>query len=56
MISCHGTVVGGRQQRVQPRRLGRQELNRLVEYVGDSCAGKEDRSFRIVTQNINGID
>ena len=55
MISCNGTVVGGRQTRVQPRKLGRQESNRSVEYVGDSCEGKEESSFRIVTQNINGI-
>ena len=55
MGSCNGTVVGGRLPRVHNGRRGRQEPNRLEEYVGDMCGEKETDCFRIVTQNINGI-
>jgi len=55
MISCNKVVVGERQSRVHPRRLGRQDPNRLEEYVGDSCEGKEEKCFRMMTQNLNGI-
>ena len=55
MISCNGTVVGGRLPRVHDGRRARQEPNRLEEYVGDMCDEKETDCFRIVTHNINGI-
>jgi len=42
MVSCNEAVVGEHQSRVHPRRSGRQEPNRLEEYVGDSCEGKEE--------------
>ena len=41
MISCNGTVVGGRLPRVCNRRRGRQEPNRQEEFVGDRCDEKE---------------
>jgi len=55
MVSCNEAVVGERQSRVHPRRLVRQEPNCLEEYGGDSCEGKEENCFRIMTQNLNGI-
>ena len=55
MISCNGTVVGGRLPRVCNGRMDRQEPNRQEEFVGDRCDEKETDYFRIVTQNINGI-
>jgi len=55
MTSCNEAVAGERQSRVHPRTMGRQELNRSEEYVGDSCEGKEKNCFRIMTQNLNGI-
>ena len=55
MISCNGTVAGGRLSRVNILRKGRQEPNRQEEYVGDKGENKEGDCLRIVTQNINGI-
>ena len=55
MISCNGTVVGGRLPRVCNGRMDRQEPNRQEEFVGDRCDENETDCFRIVTQNINGI-
>jgi len=55
MISCNEAVAGERQSRVHPRSPGRQEPNRLEEYAGDSCEGKEENCFRIMKQNLNGI-
>ena len=55
MVSCNETVIGGRLSRVQIRRKGRQEPNRLGEYVGEECEGKDTNCFRFMTQNINGI-
>ena len=55
MVSCNETVIGGRLSRVQIRRKGRQEPNRLGEYVGEECEGKDTNCFQFMTQNINGI-
>ena len=41
MISCNGTVVGGRLPRVCNGRRGRQEPNRQEKFVGDRCDEKE---------------
>jgi len=51
MISCNKAVAGERQSRVNPRRSGRQESNRLEEYVRDSFEGKEENCFRIMKHN-----
>ena len=55
MISCHGSVVGGRPLRENNGGRDRQELNRLVEELGDHCGTKCGSCIRIVSQNINGL-
>ena len=55
MISCHETAGGERQLRGNTGGEGRQESNRLEEYVGDQCGDKSKLCLRIVTQNINGL-
>jgi len=55
MVRCNEAVAGERQSRVHPRRLGTQEPNRSEEYVGDSCEGKEENFYMIMTQNLNRI-
>ena len=55
MISCYETVAGERLLRGANGRGDRQELNRLEEFVGDSCELKDDDCVRLVTLNINSV-
>ena len=55
MINRHGSVAGGRPVRDNNGGRDRQELNCLVEAVGDHCGTKVGDCIRIVSQNINGL-
>ena len=55
MSSINNTVIGERLLRVIERRRDRLELNRLEESVGDLIINKDEDSFRLISQNINGF-
>lgn len=55
MSSQHGSAAGGRLLRDANEGVGRQELNRPEEFVGDKCGKKNSECLRIMTQNINGF-
>ena len=55
MVSCNGSVVGGRPLQENNGGWDRLEPNCPDDSVGDLCGVKNAEIIRILTQNINGI-